>query len=105
MPHGGRPVMDTEGSMADTAINHQQDRKEFVLERDGRRLGYLAYTMVQNKVFTIDYVEVDRSLRGTGMGNRLVDAAVAWAREKDLTVEARCSFARSVLNATQRRRS
>jgi predicted GNAT family acetyltransferase len=48
-------------------------------------------------------VEVDRSLRGTGMGNRLVDAAVAWARESELTVQARCSFARAVLNAAQRR--
>lgn len=89
--------------MSDTTISHQPQGHEFVLERAGTRLGHLAYTLTQNKVMTIDYVEVDRSLRGTGMGNRLVDAAVAWARETSLDVQARCSFARAVLTATHRR--
>ena len=88
--------------MSDTAISHQPQGHEFVLERSGTRLGYLAYTLT-NKVMTIDYVEVDRSLRGSGMGNRLVDAAVAWARKSELEVQARCSFARAVLNAANRR--
>jgi predicted GNAT family acetyltransferase len=89
--------------MSDTTINHQTQSHVFVLERAGKRLGHLDYTLTQDKVMTIDYVEVDRSLRGTGMGNRLVDAAVAWARESDLEVQARCSFARAVLNAAHRR--
>ena len=89
--------------MSDATISHQPEGHVFVLEKAGKRLGYLAYTLTQNKVMTIDYVEVDRSLRGTGMGNRLVDAAVAWARETELDVQARCSFARAVLNATHRR--
>jgi len=88
--------------MSDTAISHQPKTYEFVLEKAGKRLGYLVYSLTQDKVMTIDYVEVDRSLRGTGMGNRLVDAAVAWARDSDLAVQARCSFARAVLNATHR---
>jgi uncharacterized protein len=88
--------------MSDTAISHEPQGNVFVLERAGKRLGYLAYTLTQNKVMTIDYVEVDRSLRGSGLGNRLVDAAVAWARESDLEVQARCSFARAVLNAAKR---
>jgi predicted GNAT family acetyltransferase len=89
--------------MSDTTISHQPQGHVFVLERAGKRLGYLDYSLTQDKVMTIDYVEVDRSLRGTGMGNRLVDAAVAWARESKLEVQARCSFARAVLNATHRR--
>jgi len=89
--------------MSDTTISHQPQSHVFALEKAGKRLGYLAYTLTQNKVMTIDYVEVDRSLRGTGMGNRLVDAAVAWARESELEVQARCSFARAVLNTANRR--
>jgi len=89
--------------MSDTAISHQPQGHEFVLEKAGERLGYLAYTLTPNRVMTIDYVEVDGSLRGSGMGNRLVDAAVAWARESELEVQARCSFARAVLNAANRR--
>lgn len=89
--------------MSDTVISHQPQSHEFVLERAGKRVGFLDYSLTQNKVMTIDYVEVDGSLRGTGMGNRLVDAAVAWARQSDLDVQARCSFARAVLNAAHRR--
>ena len=89
--------------MSDTTISHQPKGHQFVLERDGKRLGYLAYTLTQDKVMTIDYVEVDHALRGTGMGNKLVDAAVAWARGSELTVQARCSFARAVLNAAHRK--
>lgn len=89
--------------MSDTTISHQPKGHEFVLEKAGKRLGYLAYTLTQDKVMTIDYVEVDHALRGTGMGNKLVDAAVAWAEETDLTVQARCSFARAVLKAANRK--
>jgi len=89
--------------MSDTTITHQPQRFEFVLEREGRSLGHLAYSLTPDKAMTIDYVEVDRSLRGSGQGNRLVDAAVAWARENRLSVQARCSFARAVLNAARRR--
>jgi predicted GNAT family acetyltransferase len=88
--------------MSDTTITHQPQRYEFVLEREGRRLGYLAYSLTPEKAITIDYVEVDRSLRGSGQGNRLVDAAVVWAQENRLAVQARCSFARAVLNAAHR---
>ena len=88
--------------MSDTAISHQPQGHVFVLERAGRRLGFLDYTLTENKVMTIDYVEVDPSLRGTGQGNRLVDAAVAWARASGLAVQARCSFARAVLKAAHR---
>ena len=89
--------------MSDTTISHQPKVREFVLEKAGQRLGFLEYTLTDDKVMTIDYVEVDRTLRGTGMGNKLVDAAVAWARGTELTVQARCSFARAVLNAAHRK--
>jgi predicted GNAT family acetyltransferase len=89
--------------MSDTTISHQPKHHEFVLEKAGKRLGYLDYTLTPDKVMTIEYVQVDPPLRGTGMGNRLVEAAVAWARESDLSLQARCSFARAVLNAAHRR--
>ncbi len=48
--------------MSDTAISHQPQGHVFVLERAGKRLGFLDYSLTQDKVMTIDYVEVDRSL-------------------------------------------
>ena len=83
----------------DATISHQLKNDRFVLERDGKPLGYLTYRATPSQV-TIDYVQVDPSLRGTGMGNKLVDAAVAWARTTNRPIDATCSFARRVLRTT-----
>ena len=89
--------------MTSAAITHKPDDERFVLESDGKRLGYLSYSLTKAQL-TIDYVFVDPSLRGTGTGNRLVDAAVAWARETGRSVDATCSVARRVLATSSRRR-
>jgi predicted GNAT family acetyltransferase len=70
---------------------------EFVLRVDGERLGFLEYTRPDVGVMRIEYVEVDPGLRGTGLGRRLVEKAVAFAREANLRVVPICGYARSVL--------
>ena len=68
----------------------------FVLRHEGHRAGRLDYR-VSGTVLEIDYVVVTPRLRGHGLGARLVDAAVAWARETGRTVRPHCSFAARVL--------
>lgn len=70
---------------------------EFVLRVDGERLGFLEYTRPDVGVLRIEYVEVDPSLRGTGLGRQLVEKAVAFARDANLRVIPICSYARSVM--------
>lgn len=48
----------------------------------------------------VDYVEVSPALRGKKMGERLVDAAVMWARENKRLIVPRCSYARAVMART-----
>jgi predicted GNAT family acetyltransferase len=69
----------------------------FVLSADGKRRGRLLYTLPDRQTMNIDYVEVDPSLRGQGVGKQLVDAAVAWAEVQDRRVVPLCSYARAVL--------
>jgi predicted GNAT family acetyltransferase len=69
----------------------------FTLAAGGKQRGHLAYTLPDGKTMTIDYVEVDPSLRGQGVGKQLVDAAVAWAGVHDRQVVPLCSYARAVL--------
>lgn len=69
----------------------------FDLEREGKRIGYLSYSLPGEETMTIDYVQVDPSLRGSGMGAKLVAAAVEWAREQNQKVVPICGFAKAVL--------
>ncbi len=71
---------------------------EFVLRIDGQRRGSLEFTRPEAGVLRIEYVEVAPELRGTGLGRRLVEAAVDWAKETDQKVIPICSYARMVIH-------
>jgi len=53
--------------------------------RDGGRLcGYILMSESWNGYASIDDIAVDRAVRGSGLGTRLMDRAVQWARERRL---------------------
>jgi uncharacterized protein len=75
---------------------------EFVLRVDGERLGFLEYTRPEAGVMRIEYVEVAPELRGSGLGQQLVEKAVAFATDASLKVIPICSYARAVIERGQR---
>lgn len=82
-------------------IAHERSahRGAFVVDRDGRRLASLSYTVAGATVI-LDHTDVDDSLRGTGAGRQLVKAAVDWARAENQRLMPLCPFARSVFDKT-----
>lgn len=60
---------------------------------DGNRLAEMTYTTAGETGFIIDHTEVDPSLRGQGIGEKLLDEAAKYAREKKLKIHATCPFA------------
>ena len=78
-------------------IGHEENghRGAFFLVRDGQRLAQMTYTVAGTRII-IDHTEVGDALRGTGAGKKLVEAAVAWAREGNRRLLPLCPFARSV---------
>ena len=82
-------------------IQHERTghRGAFFLERDGERLAQMTYTVAGTRVI-IDHTDVDDRLRGTGMGRKLVDAAVQWAREENAQLMPLCPYAKSVFDKT-----
>lgn len=71
----------------------------FVIDRDGKRLAEMTYSMAGAKAI-IDHTTVDDALRGTGAGKKLVEAAVLWARAENVKIIALCPYAKSVFDKT-----
>lgn len=77
------------------AIQHREDghRGSFFIEQDGKRLAELTYSRANAALVIIDHTEVSKELAGQGMGRKLLDAAVQWARQTHTKVVATCPFA------------
>lgn len=71
----------------------------FVWLRDGERLAEMTYTVAGTRII-IDHTDVNERLRGQGAGQKLVAAAVEWARAEKAQLMPLCPFARSVFDKT-----
>jgi len=71
-------------------IVHNHDLQRFELRVDGG-LAFADYTRIGD-VITFTHVFVPGALRGAGLGSRLAEAALEYARASDLTVIAKCPF-------------
>jgi predicted GNAT family acetyltransferase len=65
---------------------------EFFIERGGVRVAELTYRRRDSSTILVDHTQVDVSLRGGGVARQLLDAAVAWARQSNLKIDATCSY-------------
>lgn len=74
-------------------------RGEFVMERDGIRVGELTYALAGSRM-TILHTEVAASMRGSGAARKLLDNAVEFARAENLKVASRCSYASTMFART-----
>ena len=67
----------------------------FFVMRDGTQLAEMTYEREAADRVNIDHTLVDEKLRGLGVARKLLDAAVAWARETKTKVIATCPYARA----------
>ena len=71
----------------------------FYIEEDGEWIAELTYFRVGDTM-TIDHTEIDEKLRGEGIGEDMVRAAVDYAREQGLKVKPVCPYAKKVIERT-----
>lgn len=78
-------------------IQHQENgaKGAFYVETDGRRLAEMSYSRTHPTRVIVDHTEVDASLGGQGVGRKLLDALVQWARATGAQVVPLCSFAKA----------
>lgn len=80
-------------------IVQQRDNEhkgEFFVEQEGERLAEMTYSWAGTDKFIIDHTDVSDTLRGQGVGRYLLDAAVQFARDRQVKIIPLCPFAKSV---------
>jgi predicted GNAT family acetyltransferase/uncharacterized Fe-S cluster protein YjdI len=81
-------------------IRHETNEEQgiFVAIKDGMQAGLMTYIWIGSKKFVINHTEVHPNFEGTGIGKKLVYAAVDYARKNELKVIPICSFANALFN-------
>lgn len=72
------------------------NKGKFFIEKDGKIIAEMTYVWAGDTRIIIDHTEVDASLKGQGVGKKLVAEAVKFAREKGIKIMPLCPFAQAV---------
>ena len=81
-------------------VQQTDDQKKgaFFVEQDAERLAEMTYSWAGEDKFIIDHTDVSDTLRGQGIGRHLLDAAVNFAREKQVKIIPLCPYTKSVFD-------
>ena len=69
----------------------------FAVEGD-KTIGEMTYIWSDNNHFIIDHTEVIDQYAGQGIGKKMVEKAVEFAREKNCTITPLCPFAQYIFD-------
>ena len=82
--------------MGEVVVENNESRHRFEIRMDGH-LAKLNYRVNDGEIDLI-HTEVAEELGGRGLGNKLVEAALAYARDNKLKVVPSCSFVSKYLS-------
>ena len=80
-----------------TEIQHNETDKRFEIFQDGKSAGFMTYTWAGDDKFIIEHTEVGEQYGGLGLGKKLVEAGVNFAKEKGVKIIPLCPFAKAVI--------
>lgn len=73
----------------------------FYIEEGGEWVAEMTYKKEGLRKIVIDHTEVEESLRSKGVGKRMVEAAVKYARNNNLLIKPTCPFVKKVLESSE----
>ena len=71
----------------------KEENRIYATNIDNETIAEVTFYEIENGVYNIDHTFVDDSLRGQGIGSKLVAEAVNTIKEKGAEVQATCPFA------------
>ncbi|MGW8123585.1 GNAT family N-acetyltransferase [Roseivirga echinicomitans] len=74
-----------------------ESKGSFYYEKEGKRLAEMTFSKAGSDKIIIDHTTVNDSLKGTGMGGKLVEYAVDYARKHKVKIIPLCTFAKAKL--------
>lgn len=72
----------------------------FFIDDQGRRVAELTYTRQEPRTAVLQHTEVSTLLQGRGVARKLLDHAVAWARQTGTRIVPVCPYAKAVFDRT-----
>ena len=83
-------------------IQHVFDGKKgsFYIELNNQKVATMDYVMAGDTKLIIEHTGVDESLRGQGIGKKLLEKMVEYTHEKQISVMPLCSYANAMLKKT-----
>jgi predicted GNAT family acetyltransferase len=78
----------------------QSNNGKFFIEEDGKEVAYMTYSSAGETKIIIDHTVVHPGNEGKGLGKKLVNAAVEYARAKHIKILPLCPFAKAVFDKT-----
>ena len=78
-------------------VQHEEadSKGAFFVEDKGQRIAEMTYSRTNATMIIIDHTMVDDSLRGQGVGRKLLGALVDWARSSGTKVLPLCPYAKA----------
>lgn len=76
-------------------FQHLDDGRQgefFAMDADAQRIAEISYIWRDKQQIIANHTWVDDSLRGQGVARQLLDVLVRFARDKQLTIVASCSY-------------
>lgn len=76
--------------------NKSESRGTFTASEDGKNAGKMNYSRKGENI-VIEHTEVNPEFQGKGVGKKLVQGAVDYARESKIKIVPQCSYAKKVM--------
>lgn len=71
----------------------KEENRIYAKNSNNKTIAEVTFYEIQNGIYNIDHTFVDNSLRGQGIGSKLVQEAVDTIKQKNAKIQATCPFA------------